>query len=100
MTNPYVLQLIGILFAAAGLIALSAAGYIYGKPLTRDERIRRGEERRNVRSLPLNMETIGSVALILIGISILTWSKFDSCLFLNHWLPNLPDGVKFFLSCR
>jgi len=44
MTNPYFVQLIGILLTAAGVVALTAASRIFGKPLTYEEKRETGKE--------------------------------------------------------
>ena len=100
MPNLYLIQLVGVLLTGLGMIALAASSYLYGKPISRDERLRMGEKRTNVRRLPINLETIVSAAFFLGGMGILAWSKFDLCRFLTHWLPNLPDALMFILSCK
>jgi hypothetical protein len=100
MSNIYFFQLIGVLLTGLGMIALTASSYLYGKPLSRDERFRMGEKRTNVRWLPINLETMLSAALFLGGMGILAWSKFSLCAFLAYWLPDLPDAIMFLLSCR
>jgi hypothetical protein len=100
MGNIYVIQLTGILLTAAGLAALTASAYVYGRSLTRDEKLRMGNERKNIRRLPLNLETIASTAFVLIGIGILNWSKFNLCAYLAYWLPGLSSSIKFWLSCQ
>ena len=100
MNNPYFMQLIGIILAGAGMVALTATAHIFGKPLSRDERLRMGERQSNVSRLPFNLETITSAVVFLAGISILTWTKFNLCAFLIYWLPDLPTAIKLFLACR
>jgi len=100
MNNPYFIQLIGIILTGAGMVALTATAHIFGKPLSRDERLRTGERRSNVSRLPLNLETIASAVVFLAGIGILTWTKFSLCAFLIYWLPDLPTAIKFWLACR
>ena len=100
MTNPYFIQLIGIILTVAGMVALTATSHIFGKPLTRDERLRMGERQSNVFRLPINLETVASAGVFLAGIGILTWSKFSLCAFLIYWLPDLPLAIKFWLACR
>jgi hypothetical protein len=99
MNNPYFMQLIGIILAGAGMVALTAAAHIFGKPLSREERLRTGERRSNVSRLPLNLETIASAGVCVAGISILTWTKFNLCAFLIYWLPDLPVAIRFWLAC-
>jgi len=100
MPNIYLVQLVGVLLTGTGIVALTASSYLYGKPLSRDERRRIGENRSNVRRLPINLETILSAAVFLGGMGILTWSKFNLCTFLGYWLPDLSDAILFLLSCR
>ena len=99
MGNIYIIQLTGILLTAAGLAALTASAYIYGRPLTRDEQTRRGNEGKQMRRLPINLETVSSTAFVLIGLGILNWSDFDLCAYLAYWLPGLSASIKFWLSC-
>jgi hypothetical protein len=99
MPNFYFIQLIGVLLTGLGMVALAASSYLYGKPLSGDERIRTGERRTNVRRLPINLETVVSAAFFLGGMGILSWSKFDLCNFLAYWLPDLPDTIRFLFSC-
>jgi len=100
MTNPYFIQLIGIILTVAGMVALTATAHLFGKPLSRDERLRTGERRSNVSRLPINLETVASAVVFLVGIGILTWTKFSLCAFLIYWLPDLPVAIKFWLACR
>jgi len=100
MTNPYFVQLIGILLTGAGVVALTAAVRIFGRPLTRDERLRAGDKPSDTYRLPINLETVASGAVFLAGVGILTWSKFNLCAFLAHWLPDLPEAIRLLLSCR
>ena len=100
MNNPYFIQLVGIILTVAGMVALTAAAHIFGKPLSRDERLRTGDRRSNVSRLPINLETIASAVVFLAGIGILTWSKFNLCAFLAYWLPDVPLAIKLFLACR
>lgn len=99
MQDKFLIQLIGVLIAAAGAVALMATAYLYGMPLTREEKRRRGEH-GNVYNLPFNLETLASTLFLLAGVGILAWSKFDLCEFLSHWLPDLPGSIRIFLSCR
>jgi hypothetical protein len=99
MTNPYFIQLIGVLLTFAGIVALTAASRIFGSPLTREERRELGKDGDWYR-LPINLETIASGALFLAGIGILKWSNFSLCAFLAYWLPDLPEAMRLLLSCR
>jgi hypothetical protein len=99
MKDIYIVQLIGVLLTAAGAIALMASAVLYGTPLTPQEKQREGYRRGNVYRMPFNLETIASTTLLLAGIGILIWAKFDACAFLAHWLPDLPEA-RIFLSCR
>jgi hypothetical protein len=98
MSNIYLIQLVGMLLTIIGMAALTAVSYVYGKPLSRDERRRLGRD-SNTRRLPINLETILAAAFFLGGAGILTWSKFNLCGFLRYWVPNLPDAIMFLLSC-
>lgn len=100
MSDVYLIQLIGLLIAAAGVIALLATTSLYGTPLTRDEKRRQGDIKGNLYRLPFNLETIASALFFLGGVGILTGSKFNLCAFLIHWLPNLPEAFRIFLACR
>ena len=72
MTNLYLIQLIGILLTGAGMIALAATAQLFGKPLTRDERLSMGEKRSKFYRLPINLETVASAVVFLAGVGILT----------------------------
>ena len=100
MANPYLIQLIGVLLVGAGMVALTAASYAFGKPLTHEERLEIGKGDKNIYRLPINLETIASAAVFLGGMGILWWSKFNFCAFLAYWLPNLPEAIRLLLSCR
>ena len=102
MANIYFIQLIGVLLAVAGIIALTASAYLYGAPLTQSEKRRTGnlDRRGNVYRLPFNLEIVASTVFLLAGAGILTWAKFDHCTFLAHWLPDLPEAIRLLLSCR
>ena len=99
MTNIYFIQLVGVILVAAGVLALTAVAHVFGTPLTYEERRERGKE-GNWYRLPINLETIASSAVFLAGMGILWWSKFNFCAFLAYWLPDLPEAIKFWLSCR
>ncbi|HEU0291377.1 MAG TPA: hypothetical protein VFR47_01485 [Anaerolineales bacterium] len=100
MANPYVIQLVGVLLTAAGLAALTASAYVYGRSLRRDEKQRMGRERKDMRRLPMNVETIASTAFVLIGLGILNWSNFNICAYLAYWLPSFSSSIKFWLACQ
>jgi hypothetical protein len=103
VSNIFLIQMIGVVLAVAGMIALTATAHLFGTPLTPAERRRSSDEwnrRRDVYRLPINLESIVSGIFFLSGIGILIWSKFDLCPFLAYWIPSLPDIVKLVLSCR
>lgn len=97
MFGIYFIQLIGVVLTGLGMMALMASSYLFGRPVSWNERRRMGA---NTRRLPINFETLVSVAFFLGGMGILTWSKFNICPFLAYWLPDLPDAIRFILSCR
>jgi len=99
MTNIYFFQLVGVLLTGLGMIGLSASYYLYGQPLSRKEQVRLGKN-SSFRRMPIRIDTVASVAFFLGGMGILTWSKFSLCTFLAYWLPNLPNAIRFILSCR
>jgi hypothetical protein len=101
--NIYLIQLVGVLLAAAGIIAMMASAHLFGTPLSPAEKRRASDEwnrRRDVYRLPINHETIASAIFFLGGIGILAWSKFELCAFLAYWLLPLPDAARLLLSCR
>lgn len=103
MQNIYIVQLIGVLITGAGVLALTASTYLYGTPLTREEKRkagRNGHPSGMTYRLPFKLETLASALFLLGGIGILTWSKFELCPFLAHWLPDLPGAVRFLWTCR
>jgi hypothetical protein len=103
MPNPYLIKLVGVLLTGAGVIALTTSAYLYGTPLTREEKQkakRDGHPSGTLYRLPFNLETIASALFFIGGIGILTWSKFELCPFLAHWLPDLPEALLFLLTCR
>ena len=100
MTNPYFIQLIGALLTGAGIVALTLASRIFGRPLTREERNRMGDKPSGMYRLPINLETIASAVLFLAGIGTLKWSNFNLCEFLAYWRPDLPEAIRLLLSCR
>jgi len=100
MTNPYFIQLIGVLLTSAGVIALTAAAHIFGRPLSREEQLRMGNKHSGAYRLPINLETVASSAVFLAGVGILKWSDFSLCAFLFHWIPNLSSVFRLLFSCR
>jgi len=103
VANIFLIQLIGVALAVAGLVALTASAHLFGTPMSRAERQRASDEwnrRRDTYRLPINLESILSSIFFLGGIGILLWSKFNLCAFLDYWLPSLPDVAKVVLSCR
>ena len=103
MANIYLIQLVGVMLATAGIIALTASAHLFGTPLTPAEKRRASDEwnrRRDTRRLPINLETIASIVFFLGGIGILNWSKFNFCDFLADWVPTLPGAIRVLLSCR
>jgi hypothetical protein len=101
--NIYLIQLVGVMLAAAGIIAMTASAHLFGTPLSPAEKRRASDEwnrRRDTYRFPINLESIASAIFFLGGIGILLWSKFELCAFLSYWLPPLPEGVRLLLSCR
>jgi len=99
MLNIYLIQLAGVITTILGIVALTASSYLYGKPLSREDKQRMGKTGSNVYRLPINLETVLSAALFLGGAGLLTWSKFSLCGFLKYWVPSMPDAIMFLLSC-
>src|ERR671923_2585413 len=102
MPNGPLIQLIGVVLTAAGMIALTASAHLFGTPLSPAERRRASDEwnrRRDLYRLPFNFDVITSTIFFLGGIGILAWSKFSLCAFLAYWLPSLPYAVRLVLSC-
>lgn len=103
MADMFLVQLVGVALAVAGFIALTASARVFGTPVTPAEKRRASDEwnrRRDVRRLPINLDTIASSIFFLGGIGILVWSKFNLCIFLSYWLPSLPPAVHILLSCK
>jgi hypothetical protein len=103
MANLYLIQLVGVMLATTGMIALTASTHVFGMPLSPTEKWRASDEwnrRRDVYRLPLSLETIAAVIFLLGGIGILAWSNFSLCAFLAYWLPSLPDALMLLLSCK
>ncbi len=102
MADIHLIQLIGVVLSVAGMIALTASAHLFGTPLSPGERIRASDEwnrRRDLYRLPINLETLASLAILLGGIYLLTWTKFNLCAFLAYWLPNLPEEIRSLISC-
>ncbi len=103
MANIYLIQLVGVILVAAGVIALTAASHVFGTRLSPTEKRRASDEwnrRSDVYRLPVSFETVVSLLFFLGGMGILAWSKFSLCEFLTYWLSPLPEAVKLFLACR
>ena len=103
MVNIYLTQLVGVMLAGAGMLALMASAHLFGTPLTPADRKKASDEwnrRANGFSLPISLSTILSTVVFLGGIGILTWSKFNACVFLGYWLPTLPEAIKLLLTCK
>jgi len=103
MANIYLTQLVGVMLTAAGMIALMASAHLFGTPLTPADRKKASDEwnrRANVYNLPISLSTIISTIVFLSGIGILTWSKFNLCVFLGYWVPTLPEAIKLLLTCK
>jgi hypothetical protein len=103
MANVFILQMVGLVLAIAGFIALTASAHLFGTPMSQAERRRASDEwnrRRDLYRLPVNLESIVSAIFFLGGIGILIWSNFEYCAFLAHWFPPLPEMAKQLLSCR
>jgi len=99
MSNPYVVQSIGLIIIAIGALALIALMTIYGRPLSDKEVTRLGEKYRGAFRMPFNAETIVAAIILLGGIGILTWSHFDPCAFTAYWFPNLPRLLTGAFQC-
>lgn len=103
MADIFIIQLIGVVLALTGFIALTASAGLFGYPLSPADRRRASDEwnrRRDTTRLPINLETIVSTAFLLGGIGILIWSRFELCSFLGYWFPPLPELARSVLSCR
>jgi|OpeIllAssembly_1097287.scaffolds.fasta_scaffold2966108_1 hypothetical protein len=103
MTNTYFIQLVGMLLILAGGVALTVSARLFGTSLTREEKSRAGgdwDRKGRVYKLPINLETLASAAFLAGGLGILSWTKFNLCAFLIHWLPNLPEAVRLMFACR
>ena len=103
MVNIYLTQLVGVMLTGAGILALMASAHLFGTPLTPADRKKASDEwnrRANGYSLPISFSTILSTVVFLGGIGILTWSKFNVCIFLGYWLPTLPEALKLLLTCK
>jgi hypothetical protein len=103
MADIYLIQLVGVMLATAGMIALTISAHLFGTPLSPAEKRRASDEwnrRKDVYRLPINLEAIVSAIFFFAGIGILIWSNFELCGFLAYWLPPLPEAVRLLLSCR
>ena len=103
MANDHLIQLIGVVLTAAGLIALTASAHLFGTPLSPAEKRRASDEwnrRKDAYRLPVNLEMITSAIFFFGGIGILVWSRFELCAFLAFWFPPIPEAVRLLLSCR
>ncbi|HEX9333474.1 MAG TPA: hypothetical protein VF896_16395 [Anaerolineales bacterium] len=103
MANNYLIQLIGVILAIAGIIALTASAHIFGTPLSPAEKRRASDEwnrKRDVYRLPVNLDVIASTIFFFGGIGVLAWSNFNLCAFLAYWLPPLPEIARLLLSCH
>jgi hypothetical protein len=103
VADIFIIQLIGIVLAMTGFIALTASAGLLGSPLSPAEKQRASDEwnrKQNTYRLPISLETIVSTVFLLGGIGILIWSRFELCGFLAYWFPPLPDLAKLVLSCR
>lgn len=102
MANFYLVQLIGVILATAGLIALMASTRLFGPRFSPAERRMASDEwnrRRDRHRLPISFETLAAILVLAGGAAILIWSKFNLCMFLAYWIPTLPLTVRLFLSC-
>ena len=103
MVDIFLVQLLGVVLAAAGLIALMTAAHMFGTPVSPAVKRRASDEwnrRKGVYRLPITLEVIVSTLVFLGGIGLLVWSRFNLCAFLAHWLPPLPETARLLLSCR
>lgn len=103
MLDIYFVQLLGLVLAAAGLIALAASAHIFGPPMTPAQRRRASDEwnrKKNAYQLPVPLEAIASASVFVGGLGILLWTRFNLCDFLAYWLPPLPEVLRLFLACR
>ena|SRR5688572_24315435 len=103
MADFFLIQLVGVVLALTGFIALTATAGSFGSSLSPEEKRRASDEwnrKRNVYRLPISLETIVSTVFLFGGLWILIWSRFDLCAFLAYWFPPLPDLAKLVLSCR
>jgi hypothetical protein len=103
VASIFVIQLIGVVLAVAGFIALTASAHLFGRPMSPAEKQRASDEwnrRKRVFRLPLNLEAIPSSIFFFGGLGILVWTGFDLCVFLAYWLPPLPEAARLVLSCQ
>src|SRR5919112_641477 len=102
MPEIFIVQLVGVVLAMTGFIALTASVGLFGSPLSAADKRRASDEwnrKRNAYRLPISLETIVSTIFLLGGIGILLWSSFELCGFLGYWFPPLPELAKLVLSC-
>ena len=103
MQNVYLVQLFALLLAGCGLLGLALTSQLFGTPLTRAEKHRLGddwEDKGTVYRLPINLETIVCALLLIGGLGLLAWSKFEFCGFVTYWIPNVPQAFHTMLNCR
>lgn len=103
MADIFIIQLVGVVLAISGFIALTASAGLFGYPLSPADKRRASDEwnrKGNTSRLPVSLETIVSTLFLIGGIGIMIWSQFDLCRFLAYWFPPLPDLAKLVLSCR
>ncbi len=99
----YFIQLVGVLLVIMGCVGLAASSYLFGTPLSREEKRGLGGDwsrKGNVYRLPFNVETVASAAFLIGGLGILGWAKFDLCAFLLYWMPDLPEAIRILLACK
>ena len=103
MADIFLIQLVGVVLALTGFIALMATAGLFSSSLSPAEKRRASDEwnrKRNTYRLPIGLEVVVSTIFLVGVISILVWSKFELCGFLAYWFPPLPGLAKLILSCR
>jgi hypothetical protein len=86
VSNNYFIQLVGVLFTVAGMIALTASAHLFGTPLSPEEKRRASDEwnhRRDVYRLPINPGVYRSHLIL-----------FD-----RDWHPYLVEFRSMCVSC-